>query len=287
MVLITGANGQLGYDFQRLFTKLKVDFIATDYDTLDITSEQNISSFIADLKSKNIKLTHIINCAAYVDVDKSEKEIERCFLLNCDAPKFLAAAAKAEDAVFVTISTDFVFDGQKNSPYIESDRVNPLGTYGKSKVAMEETLKGFYEKTFIIRTSWLFGIANSNFNAKVIEWAKTKESLAIVDDQISSPTYSADLANYGWKLICSNKFGLYHLTNSGYCSKFDQAKFVLDYMNLKTQLNRAKSSDFNLPAKRPAFSKLDSSKVEAIIGEEISSWQSGIERFLVELKKSN
>lgn len=281
MILITGANGQLGTDFKRLFDSMYIDYIATDYKELDITNKEEIENFIKD---KNIDM--IINCAAYNNVDKAEEEKEIVYKLNCDAPKYLAEIAKEIDAVFMTYSTDFVFDGNKKTPYVEEDKVNPLSTYAKSKADGEKVVIDTYARSFVIRTSWVFGMGNNNFNKQVINWSKTRDALNIVDDQVSSPTYSKDLAEFSWELIKTNKFGLYHLSNDGECSKYDQAKYVLDSIGWKGKLGRAKTSDFNLPAKRAPYSKLSSEKLEKLIGRKIPSWQSGIDRFLEELNNN-
>lgn len=277
MVLLTGANGQLGQDFQRLFDSLQVSYEATDYNELDITNILAIRDFI-----KNREISIIINCAAYNDVDKAETEKEKAIILNSVAPKNLALVSKDIDAIFVTYSTDFVFDGKKNTPYTEEDITTPLSVYASSKVDGENEVLKCYNKSFVIRTSWVFGMGNNNFNKQVINWSKSNDELKIVDDQVSSPTYSWDLAEYSWKLIETKKFGLYHLSNKGLTSKYDQAKYVLDYIGWKGQLKRAKTEDFNLAAYRSKFSKLDSSKLEKVIGEELPTWQSGIERFLKE-----
>ena len=219
MILITGANGQLGYDFQRLFDSLKAKYIATDVADFDITNEKSIDDFF--LKHNNISL--IINCAAYNDVDKAEIDSNFCMLLNSRAPFNLAKKAKEIGATFVTYSTDFVFDGDIRDPYTEEDIPNPPSVYAKSKRMGEEAVLAEYDKSFAIRTSWVFGIANNNFNKQVINWSKTRDELNIVDDQISVPTYSKDLAYFSWKLIETKKYGLYHMSNSGICSKYDQA----------------------------------------------------------------
>ena len=279
MILITGANGQLGYDFQRLFDSLKAKYIATDVADFDITNEKSIDDFF--LKHNNISL--IINCAAYNDVDKAESEPDFCMLLNSRAPFNLAKKAKEIGATFVTYSTDFVFDGDIRDPYTEEDIPNPPSVYAKSKRMGEEAVLAEYDKSFVIRTSWVFGIANNNFNKQVINWSKTRDELNIVDDQISVPTYSKDLAYFSWKLIETKKYGLYHMSNSGICSKYDQAKYVLDNIGWTGKLGTSKTEDFNLPAKRSKFSKLDSTKLENIVGEKIPSWQDAIDRFLEEL----
>ena len=280
-ILLTGSNGQLGYNLKKLFDSLKIEYIATDYQELDITDNKSLEHFF----NENKDFTHIINCAAYNDVDKAETD-EKVKLLNTTAPYKLAEFAKKIDAVYVTYSTDFVFDGQKKEPYTEEDTPNPLSEYGKSKYEGEKSVLKTYDKSFIIRTSWVFGIANNNFNKQVINWSKSRDTLNIVDDQVSVPTYSRDLAEISWKLIQTEKYGLYHITNNGEAIKYDQAKYVLEKIGWEGKLNRAKTVDFNLPAKRPEYSKLSSEKVEKLLGEKIPTWQSGIDRFLEEMKEN-
>ena len=280
MILITGANGQLGHDFSRIFKEKNLDFIATDYKELDITDIDAVREFV---KGKDIKL--IINCAAYNNVDKAEEESEMCYKLNAYAPRDLAIVAKEIDAEYVTYSTDFVFNGEKKSPYTEEDEVSPLSVYSKAKAEGEKLVLESYENSFVIRTSWVFGIANNNFNRQVINWSKSRDVLGIVDDQTSVPTYSYDLALYSLKLIETKKYGLYHLSNSGVASKYDQAKYVLESIGWTGTLNRAKSSDFVLPAPRAEYSKLDSSRLESVIGEKLPTWESGIDRFLEEMRQ--
>lgn len=280
MILITGANGQLGHDFSRIFKEKDLDFIATDYKELDITNIDAVREFV---KGKEIKL--IINCAAYNNVDKAEEESEMCYKLNAYAPRDLAIVAKEIGAEYVTYSTDFVFNGEKKSPYTEEDEVSPLSVYSKAKAEGERLVLETYENSFVIRTSWVFGIANNNFNKQVINWSKSRDVLGIVDDQTSVPTYSYDLALYSLKLIETKQYGLYHLSNSGVASKYDQAKYVLESIGWTGTLNKAKSSDFVLPAPRAEYSKLDSSKLESVIGEKLPTWESGIDRFLQEMRE--
>ena len=280
-ILLTGSNGQLGHDFKKIFNKKNIEYIATDYKELDITSDEDLNKFFQE----NEEITHIINCAAYNDVDKAETD-KKVWLLNAEAPKKLAEFSKKIGAIFVTYTTDFVFDGEKDSPYVEGDKTNGISEYGKSKAQGEKDVLEAYDRSFVIRTSWVFGIANNNFNKQVINWSKSRNELNIVDDQVSVPTYSMDLAEFSWKLIQTEKFGLYHITNDGIASKYDQAKYVLEKIGWSGILGRAKTADFNLPAKRPAYSKLDSSKVEKLLGEKIPTWQSGIDRFLEEMKEN-
>jgi len=280
-ILLTGSNGQLGHDFKKIFNKKNIKYIATDYKELDITSDKDLNKFFQE----NEEITHVINCAAYNDVDKAEND-PKTWLLNAEAPKNLALIANKIGAIFVTYSSDFVFDGLEKEPYTEKDILNPISEYSKSKVQGEKMVLESCKRSFVIRTSWLFGIGGNNFNKQVINWSKSRNELNIVDDQVSVPTYSMDLAEFSWKLIQTEKFGLYHITNDGIASKYDQAKYVLEKIGWKGTLGRAKTVDFNLPAKRPAYSKLDSSKVEKLLGEKIPTWQSGIDRFLEEMKEN-
>lgn len=279
-ILLIGSNGQLGYNFQELFKNLNIEYIAVDYEELNIANDIDIENFF----KKNNNFTHIINCAAYNDVDKAENDTEQCIKINEEAPLIITRYAKNMGAVFITYSSDFVFDGRKKNPYLEKDIISPLSVYGKSKSNMEEKILNEYEKSFVIRTSWLFGISGKNFNTQVINWSKTRNELNIVHDQVSVPTYSKDLAEFSWKLIQTGKFGLYHITNNGTASKYEQAKYVLEKIGWQGKIKPAKTEDFNLPAKRPHFSKLSSEKVEKLLGEKIPDWKSGIDRYLEEMR---
>ncbi len=287
MILLTGANGQLGQDFQKYFRQCGLDFIATDYtavngcEALDITDKAAVAAFVED---KDIDT--IINCAAYNDVDKAETEAEKAFALNCEAPKNLGAIAKQNGMIFVTYSTDFVFDGAKDEPYREDDAPNPLSIYGKSKYQGEQGVLEAYDRVFVIRTSWVFGMGNNNFNKSVIRWSKSNTQLRIVVDQTSAPTYSRDLAVYSWDLVRTGKYGLYHLSNQGQASKYDQAKYLLERIGWQGNLVRAKTEEFHLPAARPVYSKLDSFKAETVIGRKMPDWTDAMDRFLNELKES-
>ena len=280
-VLLTGAYGQLGYDYQILFNSLGIEYLATDYEDLNITDNKKLEDFF--LKNRNFDI--IINCAAYNDVDKAETDEKKCYMLNSEAPERLAKISRRIGAIFVTYSTDFVFDGEKRNPYIEEDVPNPLSIYGKSKYKGELSVLNAYEKSYVIRTSWVFGISNNNFNKQVINWSKNRNELNIVDDQISVPTYSKDLAEFSWELIKTGKFGLYHLTNSGECSKFEQAKYVLEKIGWNGRLGTAKTKDFNLAAKRAEYTKLSSEKIEELLGKKIPDWKDAIDRFLQEMKE--
>lgn len=287
MILITGANGQLGQDFQKYFTQQGLAYLATDYVAtphcvaLDITDPAAVESF---LDGKAIDL--LINCAAYNDVDRAESEVAKAYALNCDAPKNLARIARQRGIPLVTYSTDFVFDGTKGAPYRETDPPNPLSVYGKAKYQGEQEALQAYDRVLVIRTSWVFGLGNNNFNKSVLRWVAGSDELRIVADQISAPTYSRDLAEYSWYLIRAGATGLYHLSNQGQASKYEQAAYLLRRIGWRGRLIKARTAEFKLPAPRPAFSKLDSSKAESLIGKKLPEWTDALDRFLDELKQA-
>ena len=281
--LITGANGQLGQDIQALLKSEGKKLIGTDiqgpYESLDITDIKSLRSFV---KNKNI--TVIINCAAYNAVDKAETDSYLAFLINGIGTRNLATVSREIGADFVHYSTDYVFDGKKSTPYTILDRPSPVSKYGESKFLGEIYTTNSTSNYYLIRTSWVFGKGNINWAKKVIEWSKEKDKLTIVDDEISCPTYTKDLAKGTIDLIKSNIYGLYHITNSSFCSRFDWAKLILDEINWKGELIRGKLKDFVLPAQRPGYSVLDSFGTKETIGYSLPSWQDATRKFLKEVE---
>lgn len=295
MILLLGANGQLGTSFKELFNKLGLEFIGMDKNELDITKKDITRKLILDThKFKNIRT--IINCAAYNDVDKAEEDSENCFKLNMEAPVNLALIAMEIGADFITYSTDFVFNGQiqdylyNNSiGFSEEDELMPLSNYAQSKFEGESLIMQAYENTensskvYIIRTSWLFGKGN-NFIEKIIQGSKVKDEIFVVDDQISSPTYAKDLADFSWKLVNKNlDSGIYHFTNDGIVSKFDFAKYILEKISWEGILSPIKTDETLVVAKRPKFSKLNCKKIKEKLGETIPHWKDAVDRYFKEV----
>lgn len=278
-VLVLGADGQLGREFQRFFKKKKIRYVACSHKDVDVTDILKIEEII---REENITL--VINCAGYNNVDRAEVDSKKCYEVNGYAPTNIANLCRSFGIPFVTYSTDYVFDGEKETPYTEEDVPNPLSVYGKSKLMGEKGALD-YEKSLVIRPSWIFGSLNDNFVKKVINWAREKEEIRIVDDQISAPTYTYDLVCATWNLLEKDIYGLYHFSNHGECSKYDEIYYVFKKIGESKKLSRAKSQDFNSLAKRPCYSKLDSRKIEKVLGSNIASWKDGIDRFLDEIKK--
>ena len=295
MKLIFGANGKLGTDFKELFDSMGEKYIATDKNEVDITNGDFLRAYIKTMH-QNYKIDTIINCAAYNDVDKAEKEKELCYKVNAEAPANLAMIASEIGATYITYSTDFVFNGMttnylynESTGYTEEDEPHPLSAYAKSKYEGELLISQIIEnlentsRIYIVRTSWVFGKGSMNFVEKIIELSKEKDELKVVDDQISSPTYSKDLAYFSWELIKKGcESGIYHLTNDGIASKYEEAQYILEKISWKGNLIRAKSEEFNWLAERPKFSKLSCKKSKEKLGVSIPNWKDAIDRYFKE-----
>ncbi|ABR30931.1 dTDP-4-dehydrorhamnose reductase [Thermosipho melanesiensis] len=281
-ILITGAYGQLGQDFQKLFDKEGIEYIATDnkegYKKLDITNLDKVIEF-----AKKIKPDVIINCAAYNAVDKAEEEWKVAYNINGLSVRNLAIAASLNNSFLVHYSTDYVFDGRKGMPYTIYDTPNPLSKYGESKYLGEKLLSQFYDNYALIRTSWVFGKGNINFAKKVIEWSKKYEKISLVIDEISAPTYTVDLAKATWEIIKYRVRGLYHISNERECSRYEYGRYILERIGYKGKIEKAYQKDFNLPAKRPKYSKLDNFGLCETVGFKMPDWKEAVDRFLKEI----
>ncbi|MBO8139974.1 MAG: dTDP-4-dehydrorhamnose reductase [Thermosipho sp. (in: Bacteria)] len=277
-ILITGAGGQLGQEFQKLFERENIEYIPTDYKELDITNLNKLRDFI-----KERDITHIINCAAYNMVDKAEEDWKTAYNVNGLAVKNLSIVSNEINAELIHYSTDYVFDGNKNTPYTIYDTPNPLNKYGESKVLGERFIQNIANKYYLIRVSWVFGIGNNNFAKKVIQWSRQNDVLRIASDEISAPTYAKDLAYTTYKLMKEKAYGLYHITN-GQASRYEWAEYILKKINWNGKLEKASKEDFNLPAKRPGYSVLDNYGLKEAVNFEMPDWQDATDRFLKELK---
>jgi dTDP-4-dehydrorhamnose reductase len=215
-------------------------------------------------------------------VDEAERDWKTAYLVNGIGPKNLAIVSNEIGAELVHYSTDYVFSGKKGSPYTIYDTPDPINKYGESKVLGERFVMSFSNRYYLIRTSWVFG-DGMNFVRKVLEWSKKSKVLRIVDDEVSSPTYAQDLAKATWELIKLKAYGLYHITNSGYCSRYEWAEFILNEIGWDGELKRAKQEDFNLPAKRPKFSVLDGFGLREFTGMKMESWKRRTTEFIEKL----
>lgn len=250
-ILITGSNGMLGHD---LIEVLKDDheLILTTSKTLDITDRDRVIGFIVE-NSPDI----VINSAAYTNVDGCEENQELAYAVNGDGVKNLALACSEVDCPLVHISTDYVFKGDNTRPWIEDDEIGPISVYGKSKLKGEEAILEILDKFFIVRTAWLYGINGGNFPKTMMELAKNHSEITVVYDEVGTPTYTPDLAEAISQLIETDYYGIYHITNSGYCSWCEFARYIFEVAEKDVKVIPVTASEFARPAPRPHYSVLE------------------------------
>lgn len=276
MILVTGANGQLGNEL-RLILKDKATYV--DVDNLDITDAKAVAKF-CDPK----KFALIINCAAYTAVDKAEEEKELAEQINVKGPKNLAQTGIA----LIHISTDYVFDGNSCKPYIETDITNPQSIYGKTKAQGEQTILETAKTAIIIRTSWLYSTFGNNFLKTMRRLGAEKESLNVVFDQIGTPTYARDLAQAIVDIIPNMKIGtkaIYHYSNEGVCSWYDFATAIMGMSDFDCEVFPIESKDYPTAAKRPFYSVLNKAKIKKDFGIKIQHWAMSLSDCIRDLEK--
>lgn len=287
-ILVTGANGQLGNELQFLANRYpNYSFLFTDVDTLDITKSGQAEKFV-----KDNPVDFIINCAAYTAVDKAEADRDNAFLINTVAVDYLVDAAQDCNACLIHISTDYVFDGSKNTPYDEEDAAIPESMYGDTKNEGEKLVLYADIDSLIIRTSWLYSTFGNNFVKTMLRLGAEKDELKVVFDQIGTPTYARDLAAAILEIIGKLKFEegkqfqeIYHYTNEGVASWFDFASEIFRQKKITCKVNPVDTSEFPTPAKRPAFSVLNKTKIKADFGIEIPHWVDSLSNMLKDLEK--
>ncbi|MBY7919497.1 dTDP-4-dehydrorhamnose reductase [Vibrio fluvialis] len=281
-VLITGCNGQVGHSLtERL--KNKANILALDYQGLDITNREAVLNTVA-----NFKPNYIINAAAHTAVDRAEQEVELSYAINRDGSSYLAQAAKECGAVMLHISTDYVFDGMGDKPYQESDATGPQGIYGQSKLAGEQAVAENCPEHLILRTAWVFGEHGNNFVKTMLRLAQTRNGLNIVCDQFGGPTYAGDIADALIAMVQhleqgkQAKWGVYHFSGMPYASWFDFASAIFqaaqqhDVLAKQPKLAAIPTSAYPTPAKRPANSRLNCSKIEHQFGIKPSDWHAAL-----------
>ena len=271
MILVVGANGMLGRD---VMTLIGAAGRGVDIDEIDITSLESTDRILKTLKPKTV-----INCAAYTDVDGCENNTETAMQVNGEGVAHLAMVSREIGARLVHISTDYVFNGSKGSPYVEDDAPCPLGVYGQSKLAGEMNAT-FNPDHLIIRTQWLYGLHGKNFVETMLHLAKEKDELSVVDDQIGSPTWTVDLAHAILTLLKTGHRGIYHAANSGFCSWNGFAKAIFEETGLLTRVTAMTTDALNRPARRPLYSTLDCSKLEHDTGFQPQPWRSALKAYL-------
>ena len=279
VVLVTGASGQLGQSIQFIATNhLNINFVFCNSSDLDITNKENCTTIF-----HTIKPDYCINTAAYTAVDKAESEPDKAHLINVVGAKNIAETCKEFDTNLIHISTDFVFDGTKNSPYNEMDLPTPKGVYGQTKLAGEKAIQNVFSKYFIIRTSWVYSQFGNNFMKTMLRLASERDTISVVDDQIGTPTNAVDLANVIVQIIlnnsqqsCPENYGIYNFSNEGQCSWYEFAKKIFETNEIKVNLVPIPSTAFPTPAVRPKYSVLDKSKIKRVFELKVKNWENGL-----------
>jgi len=286
VVLVTGANGQLGQAIQFISEKYaEIEFKFCSSSDLDITSKEN-----CQLVFTKFKPDYCINAAAYTAVDKAESDPEKAHLINVIGAKNLAEVCKEFSTILLHVSTDFVFDGTSptlsvTNGYIEEDLPNPTGVYGQTKLDGEKAIQETFDNYFIIRTSWVYSQFGNNFMKTMLRLASERDSLSVVSDQIGTPTNAVDLAEVLIKIIqtdnrqqTTDNYGIYNFSNEGQCSWYDFAKKIFEVNNISINLQPIPTSAYPTPAKRPAYSVLDKSKIKSVFGVEVKNWEESLRK---------
>lgn len=284
-ILLLGKFGQLGWELHRCFAPFG-DLTAVDFPEIDLTDIESVDKLILDIRP-NV----IVNATAYTAVDRAEVEPELAMAINSSAPGRLAELALDMDIALIHYSTDYVFDGTKGTPYVETDRPNPLGMYGKSKHAGEIAIEEVGGAYLIFRTSWVYSLRRDSFVTKVLSWARQHESLRIVEDQISNPTWCRMLAEATAMLLTNaginpagwvkERCGLYHLAGSGYASRLEWARKILEFdprsdEQIVEEIHPAQTNDFPSPTERPMFSALNCDRFSKTFGFQIPHWEDAL-----------
>ena len=277
-ILITGSNGMLGQDLVEVL-KDNHELILTTSKTLDITDKKHVIDFISDSKPDLV-----INSAAYTDVDGCETNQDIAYAVNGEGVKNLALACSEVDCPLVHVSTDYVFKGDNTRPWVEDDEIGPISVYGKSKLQGEEAIQEILDKFYILRTAWLYGTNGKNFPKTMLELAENHSEITVVYDEVGTPTYTPDLAKAIAELIETDKYGIYHLTNSGYCSWCEFARYIFEIADVDVKVIPVTASEFARPAPRPHYSVLDNKNWVKNGFEPLRSYKEAIKEYIELIK---
>ncbi len=277
-IIVTGCNGQLGRAVNEYYKDAAdISFVNTDVEELDITDIDAVMELV-----RSVRPYAILNCAAHTGVDACETQYERAFAINAIGPRNLAIAARETGAKLVHISTDYVFDGKGNRPYVETDPTNPQGAYGSTKLAGEEFVKQFADRWFILRTAWLYG-DGKNFVKTMLRLSQTNEKVRVVGDQFGSPTSTLELAKAIDTVLFSDNYGIFHATCEGSCSWADFTREIFRLAGKSTGVEAITTEEYGAPAPRPAYSVLDNRMFRLTTDFSFADWHDAIAVYLKEL----
>ncbi len=278
LVVVAGKNGQLGWELQQLVAdkELSFDFLFTGREELDLSDPEMILAFFQQYKP-----AYFINCAAYTAVDKAETEQEFAYTINASSVGLLATECNKLHCPFITISTDYVFDGKGVAPYATDHPADPVNYYGYTKWMGEKLALANNSRTIVIRTSWVYSSHGNNFVKTMLRLMKERDELKVVNDQIGSPTYAADLAAAVWQIITQladgkTHYGIYHFSNEGQISWYDFAVAIQRFAGLSCAIHPIPTKDFPTPAKRPAYSVMDTKQLVTDFGVSLKNWKESL-----------
>lgn len=277
-ILVTGVSGQLGYDVERELDQRGIEHLGTSSRELDITDREAVERLM-----ERYRPDAVIHCAAYTKVDLAEDEPERCWAVNADGTRNLAAACRRTGAKLLYISTDYVFPGTGERSYGTGDPTGPVNTYGRSKLAGELAVQSLLEKYFIVRISWVFGKNGNNFVKTMLRLAETRAELSVVCDQIGSPTYTADLAPLLCDMVQTERYGIYHATNGGTCAWSEFAKAIFELADKQVTVYPIPTSAYPTRAVRPLNSRMSKECLHSNGFQELPEWKNALARYLKEI----
>ncbi|MCR4598339.1 MAG: dTDP-4-dehydrorhamnose reductase [Acetatifactor sp.] len=277
-VFVTGVRGQLGYDVVRELEKRGMEAIGVDIQEMDITDAQSVDEVITKANPDAV-----IHCAAYTAVDAAEDNEEICRKVNVDGPRNIARVCKKLDIKMIQISTDYVFNGQGDRPWEPEDPVGPMTVYGQTKYEGEQAVREILEKYFIVRIAWAFGVNGKNFVKTMLRLSETHDTLSVVSDQYGSPTYTYDLARLLVDMIQTEKYGIYHATNEGFCSWYEFAKAIFEKAGKNVTVKPVTTAEYGAKAFRPANSRMSKEKLTANGFVRLPAWEDALDRYLKEI----
>ena len=278
-VFVTGVKGQLGYDVVKELERRGMEAIGVDIEEMDITDAASVEKVIGEAAPDAV-----IHCAAYTAVDAAEDNVELCRRVNADGPENIAKMCKKLDIPMIQISTDYVFDGMGEQLWQPDDKREPVSVYGQTKYEGELAVQNTLEKYFIVRIAWVFGVNGKNFVKTMLNLGKTRDKLTVVCDQFGSPTYTYDLAKLLVDMVQTDKYGVYHATNEGFCNWYEFACEIFKQAGVEVEVAPVTSDQYPTKAKRPFNSRMSKDKLEENGFERLPDWKDALSRYLKELE---
>lgn len=281
-VLVTGAKGQLGIDVLNELGKRGHEFVAVDIEEMDITSLPAVEQVMKDAKADAV-----IHCAAYTAVDAAEGNKDLCRMVNAAGTENIAKACRSLNMKMIYLSTDYVFHGDGETPFCPEDDRKPLNFYGQTKYEGELAVQKYLDKYYIVRISWVFGLHGKNFVKTMLKLGRERGTVSVVEDQVGSPTYTVDLARLLVDMIETDKHGVYHATNEGFCSWYEFAKEIFKQAGMNVAVTPVLSGAFPVKARRPKNSRMSKDKLSEQGFERLPEWKDALSRYLYELNQSD